>query len=113
MSRSGAAPDRRHAFLVRTRPLPTFRVRSASGDPSHLVVLNVDGGLACNCVAAGFRATCSHVRIARRSIERRTGWSWDGALWHAPAAGTTYRPMLSMLQGGRRDEIDAAWEAAS
>lgn len=96
MSRA-TVPDRRRAFLVRTRPLPVFRVRSASGEAAHLVVLQPDGGLVCNCTAAGFGAACSHQRIVRRSIERRTGMSMAGPF---------------VLGGGRRDDIDAAWEVA-
>ena len=61
----------RHAFLVRRDPLRTFRVRSASGGPARLVVEQRDGSLRCNCPAADFGATCGHVNLVRRSIERR------------------------------------------
>lgn len=106
-------PDRRRAFMVRTRPLPTFRVRSASGEPSHLVVLQHDGSLTCNCTAAGFGArSCSHRRIATRSIERRTGWQRVADGWRPPAGTRPRQPILTVLQGGRRDDVDAAWEAA-
>lgn len=109
-----AAADRRHAFLVRTRPLPTFRIRSASNEPAHLVVLQLDGSLTCNCTAASFGSkSCSHRRIARRSIERRTGWRWGGTQWWPPTAAAASTPMLTVLQGGRRPDVDAAWEAVS
>jgi hypothetical protein len=100
------APDRRRAFLVRTRPLPTFRVRSASGEPSHLVVLQSDGALTCNCTAAQFRAAdCSHRRIARRSIERRVGVEWTPDGWRGrplrPSDQGLAGPLLTVITGGR------------
>lgn len=61
----------RHAFLVRTTPMRTFRVRSASRGPARLVVEQADRSLRCNCPAADFRAECSHVRLVARSIARR------------------------------------------
>jgi hypothetical protein len=61
----------RRAFLVRSTPRRTFRVRSASGGPARLVVEQPDGSLLCNCPAADFRSECSHVRIAARSVARR------------------------------------------
>lgn len=99
------APERRHAFIVPDKPLPTFRVRSASGEPAHLVVLQWDGSLTCNCTAASFGARdCSHRRIARRSIERRIGVEWTDDGWRGtprmPAAPAD-RPLLQLLQGGR------------
>lgn len=114
-----ATPDRRHAFLVRTRPLPTFRVRSASGEPAHLVVLQLDGSLTCNCTAASFGSrSCAHRRIATRSIERRTGWRRRGDGWQPPTgpSGEGIRPgtpVLTVLQGGRSLDVDAAWGAVS
>lgn len=105
------AVDRRHAFIVRDKPLPTFRVRSASGEPAHFVVLQPDGSLLCNCIAASFRATCAHVRIAIRSIERRTGVRHVDGRWSGQPRVTTERPLLRILQGGRGADVDAAWEA--
>ena len=108
MSRA-AAPDRRRAFLVRTRPLPTFRVRSASDEPAHLVVVNRDLGLQCNCTAARFGSrSCAHREITRRSIQRRTGFRLSGDPHGAIAA----HPVLELLQGGRGDDIDSAWNAS-
>lgn len=101
-------PDRRRAFLVRTRPLPTFRVRSASNEPAHLVVVQRDLSLTCQCTAASFGARdCSHRRIARRSIERRTGYTLPADRVPSDAAG-----ILAVLQGGRGDDVDRAWEAS-
>lgn len=100
MSRT-AASDRRRAFLVRTRPLPTFRVRSASDEPAHLVVVQRDLSMTCQCTAASFGAPdCSHRRIVRRSLERRTGYTLpeleDWATSAPDPAG-----ILDVLQGGR------------
>lgn len=81
MSRT-TTPDRRRAFIQPGKPLPTFRVRSASGEPAHLVVLQWDGSLTCNCTAARFGAKdCSHRQIARRSIRWRTGVDIDRAIF--------------------------------
>lgn len=115
------APDRRRAFILPDKPLPTFRVRSASGDPPRLVVLQPNGSLTCPCPAASFRRTCSHVRIAIRSIERRMGVRWiDGTWYGEPRANAAQRSerdrvrtLLHILQGGRRGDVDAAWEAVS
>lgn len=96
MTRS-ATFDHRRAFLVRTRPLPVFRVRSASGAEPHLVVVQRDLSLSCNCPAAGFGAPdCAHRRIARHSITRRTGY-------HLPPEGRSAAAaagILGALQGG-------------
>lgn len=93
--------DRRHAFLVRTRPLPTFRVRSASGEPAHLVVVQRDLSMTCQCTAASFGARdCSHRRIARRSLERRTGYTLP-ELTDWAGAGGEVAGILEVLQGGR------------
>lgn len=96
-----AAPDRRRAFAVPDKPLPTFRVRSASGEPSHLVVVQRDLSLSCNCTAASFGArSCSHRRIVTRSIERRTGYPMpELESWAASAAEPA--GILGVLQGGR------------
>lgn len=99
-----AAPDRRRAFWVPGKPLPTFRVRSASDEPAHLVVLQTDGSLTCNCTAAQFHARdCSHRRIARRSIEWRAGVRWTGDRWdgtpHWPQRDGY--PVLVRILGGR------------
>ncbi|MCC6619447.1 MAG: hypothetical protein IT341_10475 [Chloroflexi bacterium] len=103
-----ATPDRRRAFLVRTRPLPVFRVRSASGEPAHLVVVQRDLSMTCQCTAASFGARdCSHRRKARRSIEWRTGYRLPEGRAPTDAAG-----ILAVLQGGRRSGVDAAWDAA-
>lgn len=113
------ASDRRRAFAVPDKPLPTFRVRSASGEPAHLVVLQRDGSLTCNCTAARFGARdCAHRRIAVRSIERRMGVRRIGDTWYgAPRATATQRAerdrvrgVLRVLPGGRGDDVDAAWE---
>lgn len=97
--------ERRHAFIVPDKPLPTFRVRSASGEPTHLVVLQTDGTLRCNCTAAQFNApSCAHRRIVTRSIERRIGVTWTEDGWRGtprmPVASTD-RPLLTVLIGGR------------
>lgn len=111
MSRA-TVPDTRHAFIVPDKPLPTFRVRSASGEPAHLVVLQPDGSLRCNCTAASYHATCGHVRITRRSIERRTGVRWTERGWEgSPSVATATGRRLRILAGGR-DDVDAAWEAS-
>lgn len=116
MARAATAPDRRRAFLLPDKPLPTFRVRSASGEPAHLVVLQHDGSLTCNCTAASFHAAdCSHRRIARHSIERRLGVEWTDAGWRGTPRVPTARgdrPLLTLIQGGR-DDVDDAWEAMS
>lgn len=106
MSRAASAPDRRRAFLVRKRPLPTFRVRSASGEPAHLVVLQIDGSLTCNCTAASFHAAdCSHRRIARHSIEWRAGVTWTEDGWRGrpirPSDQGLAGPLLTVITGGR------------
>jgi hypothetical protein len=95
------APDRRRAFLVRTRPLPTFRVRSASGEPSHLVVLQSDGHLLCNCTAASFHAACAHQRIAARSIERRTRARLVAGEWEGQPRIRARGRTLGIIVGGR------------
>lgn len=114
------APDRRRAFAVPDKPLPTFRVRSASGEPAHLVVLQHDGSLSCNCAAASFGARhCAHRRIAIRSIERRMGVRWIDGTWYGEpratasqrAARDRVRAVLRVVQGGRGDDVDAVWEA--
>lgn len=101
--------DMRRAYLLRVRPLPVFRVRSASGAPSRLVVVQRDLSLSCNCPAAGFGAPdCAHRRIARHSITRRTGYQ----LPPEGRSGAAAAGIFGVLQGGR-DRLSVAWEAAS
>lgn len=94
--------DRRRAFLVRVRPLPTFRIKSASGEPAHFVVVQRDLSLTCNCTAARFGArSCAHRDIARRSVERRTGYAMPELAQTGPHPGIEVAGILEVLQGGR------------
>lgn len=64
--------SRRNAILVRRAPVPVLRVRSASGAEPHLVTAQpADDRLVCDCTAARFGSRCTHVAIARRSLDRR------------------------------------------
>lgn len=65
--------SRRNARLIGTRPLPTFRVRSASraDTDAWLVVVQPDGSTRCGCPAATYRGGCAHQVVAARSYARR------------------------------------------